>query len=238
MRRGRGAGGAGGRTHASTVGCTPARSRRAAGRGPARARAGPPTAACRARATTCSCSGGCAGCDGARRGQGEERGGRGRVAGAEREEGQARGRERQAGREGGARAWPWAGAAPARQAEPREHRLLLLGELARPDGLVDEVGAQLLELHAVGQVFPAALGQLVRAAQDAAGGVQHAADALEAQQPLRRRVDVGQERRRGQERCEVVLVLGQRIGRLLARRPLAQPRLRHFACAMGHAIRK
>ena len=230
MRRGRGAGGAGGRTHASTVGCTPARSRRAAGRGPARARAGPPTAACRARATTCSCSGGCAGCDGARRGEGEETG-RAWARGRGREGGGAGAGKREAGRERGRRKGVpvWAGAAPARQAEPRERRLLLVGKLARPDGLVDEVAAQLLELHAVGQVFPAALGQLVRAAQDAAGGVQHAADALEAQQPLRRRVDVGQERRRGQERCEVVLVLGQRIGRLLARCPLTQPR--HFACA-------
>ena len=99
-------------------------------------------------------------------------------------------------------------AAPAGQAEPRERQLLLLGEKARSDDVVDEDAAQLGELLAIGQVLPAALGELVRAAEVAAGGVQHRADTAKAQQALWGGAGVGQEGGRGQERLEVVMVLG------------------------------
>ena len=73
---------------------------------------------------------------------------------------------------------------------------------------MDQDGAQLRQLLAVGHVLPAALDELVRAAQVAAGGVQDTADAPQAQHALRGGAGVGQEGGRGQERREIVLVLG------------------------------
>ena len=91
---------------------------------------------------------------------------------------------------------------PAGDTQPGQCQLLALAVRAqRLDLLVDEVGAQLFQQHAVGQVLPTALRELVGAAQEAAGHVQDAAHALDAQQPsLRHTGGVGHKRRGRQQR--------------------------------------